>query len=620
MTERQPPRTNRRWGIGHLLVVLVLAALAPFLVLETYRGVQDVARRREAVLQRAREQAEEEAITMDDFLRFTDRYLATLAADPAVRTLDLPRVEQLFQAVREISPNYENVFLVTLDGEQVASTVPTVSDPEIAEREYFRQALEQNRLALSGAVAWQDTDRSVVVFAQPVYDADGAPVAVLCAALNLARLNSVIGYVALPRDSVVLLVQADGTVIASSDRPEVWVGRSFGGLDVFEHARTRASGSHTGVLTDRLERVVAYEWLHGAPWLIMAGIPQAEVEAALRASLLRIGIQVALTGLATGFLTWIVLRRVVLPIRILADGARAFAAGFLNRRVPLRRRDELGDLADSLNQMAASLERRLEEEAAHARALAHLNQLQTEFVATASHELRTPVTAIRTYAEALLRPDILDEETRQECLAGIDRSSERLARLVRTLLDVSRIDSGRVSVALKPVDVAACISAAVAQAAPGAAGENVIVDLPPAVSPAYADPDRLEDVLANLIGNARKFSPADAPVTVRVRQDGDAVAIAVEDRGEGIPMDELPRIFDRFYRVERGAARSAGGSGLGLYIARAYIDAMGGRLWAESTPGAGSTFVVTVPAMGTPETVRTEEGDDAAVAGAARRR
>lgn len=610
---------RRRWGIGQLLVVLVLAALAPFVLLEIYRGVADVVGRRAAVIQQARGQVQEEAETMEDFLRFTERYLATLAADPAVYTLDRPRAAELFEAVRTINPNFVNVFLLSMDGEQLVSTEPLVRDPDIVQRPYFQEALSSDRMTISSVLAWRDTDYSVVVLAKRVNRPDGSPVGVLCIALNLARLSTVIGYVALPPGSVVLLAQRDGTILAASDEPEGWVGQSLAGIDLFERAWSRDGGSGTATLPDGVARVLSYETLRSVPWVMLAAIPQSEVDAVSRDRLRAIAAEMALAAAATALLSWIVLRRVVVPIRMLSDGARAFAAGFLNRRVPVHRRDELGDLAEALNRMAASLERRLEEEAAHAAALQRLNQLQAEFVATASHELRTPVTAIRTYAEALLRPDIIDEETRRDCLEGINRSSERLARLVRTLLDVSRIDSGRVEVRPGPVDVAAVVRAAIAQAAPGDSGDNVIVDIPADLPPVQADADRLEDVLANLIDNARKFSPPGAPIQVRATATPDELCIAVEDHGVGIPASELAHIFDRFYQVQRGPGRNAGGSGLGLYIAHAYVAAMQGRIWAESVPGAGSTFFVALPVAERTPTAAGPGDQDAQPAGRAHR-
>jgi signal transduction histidine kinase len=607
----------RRSGIAQTLLLLVLAALAPFIMLEVYRSAQDVERRRGEIEQRAEAEAAEEAGTMDDFLRFTERFLGTLGASPAVQSMDGPGATALFHAARTQYTNYENIFLLRLDGAQVASTVPDYSDPDVRERAWFQEALSEEGMAFSPVLAWPGSGSSVVVLALAVSTPQGTDIGVVAVALNIARLSSVIGFVGLPVNSAVLLIQDDGTVIASSVAPDVWVGRQFGG-DFLPELRTGA-GLVVAAMQDGVTRVAGYQPVGRAPWIIVAAIPLAEVNAAVQESLVRIAQQAALAVIGTAVLTWIVLRRVVLPIRVLSEGARAFAAGFLNRRIPLRRHDELGELAGALNSMAADLEHRLEEEAAHAAALRRLNQLQTEFVATASHELRTPVTAIQTYAEALLRPDITDERTRRDCLDGIARGSARLGGLVRALLDVSRIDSGRVTVNIRAVDAVAVVRSAIAQAAPSA-GNLVHVLASPGLPLMLADADRLEDVVANLVSNARKFSPAVAPVTVSVTHEANDIVIAVADQGAGIAPVEQARIFDRFYQVERGADRGSGGAGLGLYIVRAYVTAMRGAIRVESTPGRGSNFVVTLPANVPANQHQHEVSHDSAIPDVAARR
>ena len=305
--------------------------------------------------------------------------------------------------------------------------------------------------------------------------------------------------------------------------------------------RSGRSGTTVVRMPDGIERLVAYEPAKSTSWSVVAGIPQAEVNTVLREILLRIGEEVALAALATVLLAWLMLRRIVMPIRVLSDGAHAFANGLLDRRIPIRRGDELGALADALNSMAVALQARLDKEAAHAEALEALNRLQVEFVATASHELRTPVTAIRTYAEALLRPDIEDEEIRRECLEGIDHSSSRLAQLARALLDVSRIDSDRIRVNLGPVDAAAMIQAAIAQTDPRA-DYDIVVQADASLPRVWADAERLEDVLANVIGNAVKFSLPRSPVIVDTRSAGAELIISIRDQGPGIP----PRSYRAF--------------------------------------------------------------------------
>ncbi len=171
--------------------------------------------------------------------------------------------------------------------------------------------------------------------------------------------------------------------------------------------------------------------------------------------------------------------------------------------------------------------------------------------------------------------------------------------------DGSRIDCGQAPVRLDPVDVAA-VRAAVGQT--DRRGCEVRIDIPSGTPPVQADADRLEDVLANLIGNACKFSPIDTPVRVTAQVVGQAVEISVEDQGSGIPPEEQDRIFDRFYQVQRGSARQVGGSGLGLYIVRGYVTAMGGEVRVRSTPGEGSTFRVSLPlATATPTSQHEHE-------------
>lgn len=611
---------KRRWGIAQALVLLVVIVLTPFILLEVYRGVQDIQRRRDSVTQQAEAQASTAAAATDDFLSFTERFLASLAGAPALQNLDTNGANALFQSVRAQNPTYENIFLVSLKGTQVASTEPSVSDPQVTTRSYFQQALSTGRMAVSGVLAWPGTGRSAVVLAYPVNAANGSPVGVLAFVLNISRLSTVIGYSQLPPNSIVLLAQEDGVILAANNEPTTWVGHTLKSFGPFsKQTDRRTTGTAASKMFDGVQRVVGFQAIARAPWIAVAGIPQAEVDAQISRSVERISEEIALAVLATVLLTWIMVRRVVTPIRTLAIGAKSFASGQLDHRIPVERRDELGDLSAALNSMAASLEQRLEEEAEHATALRQLNQLQAEFVATASHELRTPVTAIRSYAEALMRPDIGDEQIRQECLAGIERSSARLARLVQTLLDVSRIDNGQIPVKLGPVDAAATVQAAIEQSV-SQAEHAVRVHAPAGLAPMLADRDRLEDVLANLLSNAVKYSPPDAPLDVAIKQTGDRIEIRVRDYGEGIAADELERVFDRFYQVQTGMARRTGGSGLGLYIARAYVTAMSGQIWAESEPQQGSTFIVALPVAPIETNAPGEEQVDEPYAGRARGR
>jgi signal transduction histidine kinase len=607
--------TNRRfhWRIRDLLILLLALTIAPFLALELFRAVDDVQRQGEVVAARSQTQAAEVSHVTDDFLQFTSRAVASYASAPSIQAMSAESSRGFLESIRTQHPNYEAVFLLTPDGTEVASTDPGTYSRLGQDHPFARETILSGRLQVSDMLVLPGARRPVVLLTYPVMGPNGAEAGVLGIALNLDRINSVLTYARLNQGTVVVLMQRNGAIIAGSPNARPWIGNQF-----IDGARMRtldaglSSPANVESFPDRVDRITAYQRLESAPWFVAAGIPQSEVNVARREVLARVGEEAAIAAIATLLLAWLMLRRVLKPIGVLTDGARQFAGGGLDRQIDLRREDELGTLADVLNGMAAKLKRRLDEDAEHAQALEALNRLQSDFVATASHELRTPVTAIRTYVEALLRPDLRDEGLRRECLEGINRTSGRLAHLVRRLLDVSRIDSGQIPLDITTVDATDIARASIARAI-RTDSDSIQLRTPESVL-VTADPDRLEEVLDNFIGNAIKFSQPNASVTVSIEQIADGALIAVRDSGPGVPVEELPRIFDRFYQAKGSMGQRFGGSGLGLYISRAYVEAMGGRIWVESVVRHGSTFFVLLPAGRSADTPRVNEEGDAAAA------
>jgi signal transduction histidine kinase len=225
-----------------------------------------------------------------------------------------------------------------------------------------------------------------------------------------------------------------------------------------------------------------------------------------------------------------------------------------------------------------------------------LEQMKSDFVSTVSHELRAPLTSIYGFAETLLRRDILfAEEERQTFLGYIASEAQRLTSIVDTLLGVARLDAGDMQVELAPTDVSSVVTEVVMSAEQASAnGHRFVVDVQDEPLAASADREKLRQVLANLVDNAVKFSPDGATVTVEARQAGGAVEVRVVDEGIGVPADERERIFRKFHRAE-GSARGRPGTGLGLFIARGLVDAMGGRIWVDSAEGQGSSFAFELP-------------------------
>jgi PAS domain S-box-containing protein len=224
-----------------------------------------------------------------------------------------------------------------------------------------------------------------------------------------------------------------------------------------------------------------------------------------------------------------------------------------------------------------------------------VEQMRSDFVSTVSHELRGPLTSIYGFAATLLREDVQFEEgARRTFLTYIESEADRLTAIVDKLLSVARLEAGALELEIAPVDVRSLVSEVVDSAREEAVnGHEFVLDLPDAPLAARTDPDKLRQVLASLVDNAVRFSPAGGRVTVGAARRGQTIVLSVADQGIGIPDTEQDRIFSKFYRV--GDAQT-GGTGVGLFIAQGLVIALGGRITVRSAEGRGSSFVVELPA------------------------
>ena len=225
-----------------------------------------------------------------------------------------------------------------------------------------------------------------------------------------------------------------------------------------------------------------------------------------------------------------------------------------------------------------------------------LAQAKNDFVAMASHDLRTPLTAIKGYAVTLLRHDKrFDDTTQKEFLKVINSEIDRLSRLLDNLLNLSRLEAGRLEVRKDMVDFYEIVRKTVDVFKVSATKHEFAIDIPSDCSHIYADQDRLEQVLNNLISNAIKYSPAGGTITINSRINGKEWITSVSDQGTGIPKEQLAYLFERFHRVESKLTRHVSGTGLGLFITRSLVEAHGGQIWVESEVGHGTTFYFTLP-------------------------
>lgn len=293
-------------------------------------------------------------------------------------------------------------------------------------------------------------------------------------------------------------------------------------------------------------------------------------------------------------ISWYVARRSLQPVAQAAQTAEKVAAGKLEERMKVRGQDELARLSTSFNRMADSLAEQIVQ-------LEALSQMQQRFVSDVSHELRTPLTTVRMAAEVLyLSRDEFSTVNARSTELLYDQV-ERFQGLLNDLLEISRFDAGAAQLAETKTDVEAVVSRAMATAQPWAekAGSNVkvtIVGAEKGQRGVYAsmDPRRIERIIRNLILNAVEHGEGN-PIEVFIGEDSDAVAVAVRDHGIGLSEEDAVRVFERFWRKDPARARTTGGSGLGLSIARADAQLHGGALEAWGKPGVGSTFRLTLP-------------------------
>jgi PAS domain S-box-containing protein len=225
-----------------------------------------------------------------------------------------------------------------------------------------------------------------------------------------------------------------------------------------------------------------------------------------------------------------------------------------------------------------------------------VEEMKSTFVSTVSHQLRAPLTSIYGFAETLLRQDVLfGEDERSTFLEYIASEAQRLTTIVDTLLSVARLEAGDLQVELAPTDLRDVVSDAVTSVQEGAVvnGHHFVVEIPDEPLQASADREKLGQILRNLLDNAVKFSPGGGTVTVEAHRRAGRVEVRVVDEGEGIPEAEREHIFSKFHRTD--STGGYGGAGLGLFIARGLVMAMGGRIWVDSAEGGGSSFVFELP-------------------------
>jgi len=302
---------------------------------------------------------------------------------------------------------------------------------------------------------------------------------------------------------------------------------------------------------------------------------------------LAVGMLVVATALAAVF----VFRPAQQRLRALESAARELGAGSRTARAPVAGGDEVTAVARAFNAMADELDRRAE-------ALRAASDARRQLLADVSHELMTPLTAIRGYLETLQMPElVVDDHARLRYLGVVGAEAERLEHIVGDLLDLARMEAGGGNLTIEDQDVSALFTRVVERHERDAVatGVRLTKTVSPDAAVVVGDGVRLEQVLQNLAANALRHTPHGGEVELRSESRPDGVALLVRDTGEGIPAEHLPRVFDRFYKTDEARGAGVRGSGLGLSIAKAIVERHGGTIGVRSEPGRETVFEVVVP-------------------------
>ena len=346
-------------------------------------------------------------------------------------------------------------------------------------------------------------------------------------------------------------------------------------------------------------------WLSQSPrlsWTLLAGYGLATVLTFLNVGysarrmfvsehdLLLAGVLLVFAGGIAMSLGYFVATALTDRISAVCRGAEAIAEGDLTARVPVVGKDEVSHLARTFNLMAE----RLQEADRQQR---ELDTLRRDLIAWVGHDLRTPLASTRVIVEALADGVVEDPEMAKRYLRTAQRDIQSLTLLIDDLFDLAQMDAGGLKLERRPASIAELAAETVESFAAVAQQRGVALSssAEAGATPALVDARQISRVLANLVGNALRHTPAGGAVAVRVGPAAGGVQVEVTDTGDGIPAADLPYVFDRFYRGEKSRSRATGGSGLGLAIAKAIVDAHGGQITVDSRPGAGARFSFTVP-------------------------
>src|SRR5262250_1727654 len=572
------------------LLLLVLLAVIPALVLALYTNLEERQLRKALVQEDAMRLSRLVSADYERLIEDARQLVVSLARLPAVRGRNRAACNAVFTDLLTQHSSYVNLGVVDADGNVLCSALPIADPVYLGDRVYFRRALETRDFAVGEYQVGRITRQATVNFGYPVLDDAGDVRAVVFAALDLAWLSALARQAGLLPGSMLTVIDRHGTILSRYPDEGKWVGKLMPEPSVLNAILTQqGNGTIDAPGTDGIPRLFSFAPFGGAAQsanaYVSVGIPAAVAFAGVNQILAR---NLAALGLVAGLAlaaAWVGGNLfIVRQIQALVSATKRVATGELGVRTGIPYgQGELGQLAGAFDQMAESLERaheqRLQEEELRRKnyqleqqnlAIQEANRLKSEFVSMVSHELRTPLTSIQGYAELMLEDEQITEEQR-ESLTLVKKNADRLLGLINDLLDLSRIEAGRLDLHRTSLDLACLIPEVACSLRPliGTKRQRLSLDLGDALPVVWADADRVTQILTNLISNAHKYTPAEGSITVAARRDDGFVRVDVSDTGIGLSPEDQAQLFTKFFRAhDRSPQGGGGGTGLGLVITR----------------------------------------------------
>lgn len=505
---------------------------------------------------------------------------------------------------REYRGVYREFFILDLNGSIIFSTLDRKGNA--GNERYFREAANGN-LYVSDVSLSENTRSSEIIITNPVKN-NGTIIGIMAARVSLENLYRIIENIDIGKSGEVFIVNKDGNIIFHKNRSMILLRN----IDN-NHAVREVTYEKNGIgeyVNYKGEKVLgSYYWLSLYRWglIVEEGTDEAYSGVMALGKLMLSLSFFAIIGVV--FLAVVISRRLTEPIKSLEIGAIGLVKGNF-KPIPVSSTNEIGRLTEIFNQTASELlfmRKKLEDRIELANKdleeknrrliqandeLKKLDEMKSEFISLVSHELKTPLSTIKVSAEYLESDDKADPSERKEMLRIIIRNIDRQTRMINEILDLSKIEAGKMEFQFETVKLGEAVSVVLENIGQLALRNNISIslDIPESLPNVIADKEKLIIVLNNLAGNALKFTPVGGSIFISAKDLGDNIEVRMKDTGIGIEKEKLEKIFDKFYQVDSTSRRKIGGCGLGLSIASGIIRAHDSDIHVESEPGGGSTF------------------------------